>query len=122
LAVPVRYFSRLPSALYFITSRTMPSGASVQMPYTGRMWSWGFADSSAYSRRSMSMAAPSAQSVPLHLTATVSPRADQSMRATSPKAPLPRLRRRARAVQGTRGRRPVGVAGGALYDSEEVCR
>ncbi len=57
------------------------------------------------------MAAPSTQSVPLHLTATVSPRWAQAIRATSPKAPLPRWRRKARSAHGTRGRQPLAMDG-----------
>jgi hypothetical protein len=83
----------------------------VQMAYTGRMFSWGLSFSSSYRRRSLSMAAPSTQSVPLHLTATVSPRWAQAIRATSPKAPLPRWRRKARSAHGTRGRQPLAMDG-----------
>jgi hypothetical protein len=117
-AWPLSSASRLPFSQYFITSHTLPSGASVQMPYTGRTWSWGLAISFSYRLRSLSMAAVSTHSVPFRLTATVMPLASHSMNSSSPKAPLgPRLRT-FRLAWGMRGRRgPAGgaAAGGVLY-------
>ncbi len=118
--------SRLPFSQYFITSRTLPSGASVQMPYTGRTWSWGLAISFSYRLRSLSMAAVSTHSVPLRLTATVMPLASHSRNSSSPKAPLGPTLRGFRLAWGMRGRRGPAVAAagvGVLYRGpEEACQ
>ena len=125
-AWPLSSASRLPFSQYFITSRTLPSGASVQMPYTGRTWSWGLSFSFSYKLRSLSMAAVSTHSVPFRLTATVMPLASHSMNFSSPKAPLgPRLRtfRLAWGMRGRRGPAGAAAAAGVLYRGlEDACQ
>ena len=65
-----KWLSRLPPAQYAITSRTLPSGASVTMPYTTKMFLCGCRSSSSNSLRSLSIADVFAQLTPLAFTAT----------------------------------------------------